>query len=264
MGTWGTGIGQNDTFCEIQEEFRSRAKDSNDYSAIAKEILSEESDNPDYLNVIYALTDALWHSNALEPDLFEKILYYHAKGIDQDEWRANGADERMLKKRNEKLQNFITKLSRQPKKNEIWKLNKPTIILPQRGQLFWYRIKKTSYGALVIDIQDKGFFLLVAITEALDSKRSYTADDLINIPLYTLAWFSEDCMMPERRRHNITVFDIEGDYNGKFGFSCSDGGLMCSNCGSTSTWMHESRSFAWQGKTITAMLTLDKTVYSRR
>lgn len=262
MGIWGTGIGQNDTFCEMQEEFRNRAKDSNDYSAIAKEILAEESDNPDYYNVIYALADALWHSNSLESDLFEKILYYHTKGIDQDEWRANGADERMLKKRNEKLQNFITKLSRQPKKNEIWKLNKPTVLLPQRGQLFWYRIGKISYGALVIDIQDNDYFL-VAITEALDSKRSYTADDIINASLYTLAWFYVLDMLPARRRHNIITFNIKGDYNGQFGFLRSTESFTLSNCGETKTWKHESRSFAWRGKTVAALLTADKSIYPK-
>lgn len=253
MGTWGVGVGQNDTFCEIQEAIRDKAKTEVDPQVIMAEILSNEADNPDYINVLYALSDALWHCNALSPELLERIIRLDTEGIDQAEWRSYGADERMLKKREEKLRGFIARLSRQPHKNEVWRLDKPVSQLPKRGQLFWYRINNTAYGALVIDVQDDNY-LLVGVSEALEQKKSYRLNDILNAPIYTLAWFDEFQMLPLRRRHEIAVFDISGDYNGKFGLSISECGIYLTNCGQSATWKHEFRSMVLHGKTMSALL----------
>ena len=116
----------------------------------------------------------------------------------------------------------------------------------KRGDVFWYRKNKNTYGAVVLDVignYTKNY--LIALTEKLsENTRKIDTNIILNGTLYTVAWFSEFTLLPDRQVHICGSLNVTDDYNFRAGFSYRENeSLINLNCGQKKTWTHEFQSF---------------------
>ncbi len=257
MGIWGVKIDQNDTFCEVQDELKEALSNGDDISVVANRILSDADADPDRLNIYYAVADILWRCNVLPKTLLDKVINFACSGIDMEEWKSLEASESLMKRRAVALDRFVSRLQRPPNDNEILRL-KQKETLPYSGEMFWYRIKGTVYGALVLDVQND--YYLIVLSDALHAKKSYTQNDILETRVYTVAWFADIELLQRRFCHKVAKFDINDDYNMRYGLNIyRENGVVCeitcTNHGQRKTWRHEYRCLRWQDKKMKDFLT---------
>lgn len=251
MGTWGTKIGSNDTFCETQEMFK-KLMTNNGLSPkeAAEEVIQMNCDNADIVNVYYAVADALWHYNELNDDLLNIVEKFLEN--DLENWKELGADEEMLAQRERSIKAFRQRLSKKAKNNAVWHIIKQASDLPKKGDVFWYRKKGCMYVCLVVDIIECDYYL-IGISQELPC----IPDDVqtaLETPLYTAAWFDELSVLKSKYRHKIGSLQIDGDYNGRCGMLIDDGGISCRNVGQSATWLHDYKAFNLPQRKLSALL----------
>ena len=116
--------------------------------------------------------------------------------------------------------------------------------ITSKGDVFWYKVKKNIYGAIVLDIiGTHSKYYLVAISEKIDSKK-IDVNTIVFSPLYTAAWFSNIDMLSKRRIHICGAINICDNYNNRAGFSYIENTSITNyNCGQNLTWKHQFRAF---------------------
>ncbi|MBR1811344.1 MAG: hypothetical protein IJ766_06840 [Clostridia bacterium] len=112
------------------------------------------------------------------------------------------------------------------------------------GQVFYYTACKKTYGAIFLFRQRE--YSLFAISEEIPlSVQSITLADILSAPLYTIAWFSDIELLPDRRLHHIGTVAVNGNFSNCAGLLEDDSGsLLLKNVGQSSTWKHSFRAFA--------------------
>ena len=126
----------------------------------------------------------------------------------------------------------------------------------KKGNVFWYRIKKSVYGGIVIEIQNdsENDLYLILISAQLDSIPSKT-EHILLAESYTLAWFSKYFLLPSCRYHVIDNIKIFGSFKNSFGLTIkSNGSYMCNNVGQFVTWKHTFRSYSFHDELIKDIL----------
>ena len=121
-----------------------------------------------------------------------------------------------------------------------------------KGSVFWYRDSKKVYGGIVLDYQPSGYFL-ISISEKCD-EIPQTAADVLRKDFYTVAWFSEIDLLPNRRIHVVGHVKIDEDFNGRAGFFCSQKGLIIKNCGQRDTWQHTFQAYTIHNAKMQSLL----------
>ena len=181
-----------------------------------------------------ALAECLWHVglvtqeniNAAKSCLRSKELIDYFHSLEADDTYINtfqNAASRML-----------NSLSAPVPDEENWLLSGNAHY--QKGECFWYKSNKTIYGAAILEKQRD--LWLIALTERIiDPPKN--SDALLNLPLYTLAWFSDETLLPKKKLHVIGTIDITKSFVNKFGLYENNGSLRITNYGQSLTWKHQ-------------------------
>jgi len=107
-----------------------------------------------------------------------------------------------------------------------------------KGMVFWYRFQGKKYVAIIMD-KVLGSYYLVLISEEYTG--SQNIEEILRLPVYTVAWFSEYDMINEKRLHLITKINVRESFNGFAGGSISTNKVIITNCGQSKTWKHKYR-----------------------
>lgn len=239
MGFWGCSIDECDTFLEVTDLFFEDYKRGKNVNMIVDSIIDEYSDNPERHIAYLALANCLWQINMTNTKVNLKINEIKEKCIDNEFWQANGADEHTLIKRKKELEKFLNKLKENCSINKNQSIEFDSLNL-KKGDIFWYKYLKRLYGAIVLDIQFD--FYLVAISEQLLTVPK-NVSEIMEAPVYTVAWFSENDILPPKKINMVSHIYKEDDFNFKAGaaFLTENGRLskiIIKNCGQNETWAH--------------------------
>ena len=162
-----------------------------------------------------------------------------------------GANSSFLERRCLELNRFVEKISHPPSNKQMWKIPIQQRRI-EKGDCFWYKHKKEIYGALVIEIQKdtECSYNLIVLTEQLNYEPK-TAKEMIEAPIYTLAWFEDEDLLTERRMHFIDNVSINSSYKNRYGLKIQkERSIYLSNCGQLCTWLHRYRVFSFQNQLI--------------
>ncbi len=169
MGTCGTGISSNDTYCEVYEEFFSMYNEGKEVDEITVSLRERFKETiqfaEDHTNFWFALAKAQWECKALRPEIFEKVKSIIDGEEDIRIWRELEADERDIRARNKVLNKFLNTISTEkesPKKRKKIRY-KPAIFL--KGDCIAFHLHSGNYGgALVLETfesKEAGYNLIV-------------------------------------------------------------------------------------------------------
>ena len=114
MGTWGTGIKENDAFGDVYSEFFDEYNKGGELGKISKNIIEknweileiEEERN----SLWFAIGLAQWETKSLDVEILKKIEDIISSGDELNVWRNLGATENDIKKRRVVLEKFLEKL----------------------------------------------------------------------------------------------------------------------------------------------------------
>lgn len=142
MGAWGTGVFQDDTACDIRDEYRDHIGDGlsgpESTARILKSYASSLNDPGEAGVVWLALAATQWRCGRLEPETMEKALAVIDSGSDLVRWKmASNADYLKRRATLEKLRIQLT--SPQPEAKKIRRRVLAECDL-QTGELISYRL----------------------------------------------------------------------------------------------------------------------------
>ena len=123
------------------------------------------------------------------------------------------------------------------------------------GDVFYYKSNKRVYGGVFLYRQHD--YYLVALSEEIPKQiRTICTSDILQLPLYTMAWFSDTELLLPQRLHLIDRIAITDDYSNRAGLLIDEqGGVYLKNCGQNATWRHEFRSYALRDSRVKDVLT---------
>lgn len=149
MGAWGTGIFQDDTACDIRDEYRDHIGNGLGGPEATARILESYASSladPEQAGVVWlALAATQWKCGRLQPETQEKALAVIHSGSDLARWKA-GSNAEYLKRRAalEKLRVQLTSPQPEPKKIRRRALSECDW---QVGELISYRLLS---GTLIV------------------------------------------------------------------------------------------------------------------
>lgn len=115
MGTWSEKIKDNDVTLDIYTSFFDRYNIGENPVSISNEIRSEFhayfNDSDDRNNALIGLALAQWETKSLEPELLQSIFHLVSTDEDLMVWKALGADDKSLKKRQKELEKLLEQIS---------------------------------------------------------------------------------------------------------------------------------------------------------
>jgi len=115
MGTWNTDIKGNDTTLDIYSNFFDKYNQGENQILVSNEIKQEFkdyfTDADDRNNSFFGLALAQWETKCLEPEILKEVEKIIKSGIDLELWKELGADKKMLIKRQQELDKFLTQIS---------------------------------------------------------------------------------------------------------------------------------------------------------
>lgn len=149
MGAWGTGIFQDDTACDIRDDYRGHLGDGlsgpESTARILKEYASSLADPGESGVVWLALAAAQWRCGRLEPETLEKALGVIDSGSDLARWQHNAKDLARRRVALEKLRAQLT--SAQPPQKKVRKQLRATCDWPV-GAVIAYRLHSGNLAIL--------------------------------------------------------------------------------------------------------------------
>jgi hypothetical protein len=155
MGAWGTGILDDDTACDVYDDYLNRFNEGEQHTAIRKALLEDYADiakdkRDEYYSVFWlALAQAQWDCGALQPDTLRRIRRIVEVGEDRD-W----IDPKSVGRRKRVLSCFLNKISKprvhphKPRKPRF----KPAIYEP--GDCLAIHLPDGDYGAALVLVAD--------------------------------------------------------------------------------------------------------------
>ncbi len=245
MGIWGYHLYDDDSFCEVIEEFQKRIHEGGSAQQVASEIIQEYDNAINEPIARLAVAESLWRLDQLSEIHIASVKRMVDDGIDGAYWRELGADERFLQGRCTELKKFLARISESPTRKEKWKLSLLENKL-QKGDCFWYKFHGTIYGAVVLEIQTCSTDdYLIAISDALDTIPK-SIEQVLSAGLYTAAWFAEIELLSAKRMHTVGTINIKKNYTNQYGIQTeTDKFYYCSNCGQRDTWVHSFRAISF-------------------
>ena len=124
MGTWGTGLYQDDTTCDVKEEYLNLLKIGTEPEEAMEEMIINWEDCIEDVEegplFWFALAETQWRYGLLDEKVKEIALQYIEEGIDLERWEE---DPKLYTKRKAELEMLKEKLeSEQPRRKKIPKM----------------------------------------------------------------------------------------------------------------------------------------------
>ena len=124
MGAWGTGLYQDDTTCDVKEEYLNLLKIGTEPEEAMEEMIINWEDCIEDVEegplFWFALAETQWRYGLLDEKVKEIALQYIEEGIDLERWEE---DQKLYTKRKAELEKLKEKLeSEQPKGKKIPKM----------------------------------------------------------------------------------------------------------------------------------------------
>ena len=124
MGTWGTGLYQDDTTCDIKDDYITYLKIGMTNEEATRRIIEENDWCFEYEDegalLWFALADTQWKYGRLLDEVKEKAIECIDSGIDLEKWKED--DEKLYQKRKKVLEALRERLnSQQSQKKKIEK-----------------------------------------------------------------------------------------------------------------------------------------------
>src|SRR5689334_23072110 len=115
MGTWGTGIEENDSFADIYDDYFDLYNRGLSEPEISRRLTSMHQETIDLRedsnNFWFALAKAQWECKVLDTKVFAKVKEIVSSGQDLVIWKELDAGEKDLKERKIVLNGFLSSLS---------------------------------------------------------------------------------------------------------------------------------------------------------
>lgn len=140
MGTWGTGVFDDDDAADVKESYRELLGDGHSGEQATDILLQEWKSDLDNTVFWLALAATQWRCGRLEDRVKARALLIIETQTDLARWKEAG-DDNELRKRSAVLQRLQTQLnSPQPKETKVRKPYRSTTDW-QRGELIAYRLQ---------------------------------------------------------------------------------------------------------------------------
>lgn len=141
MGTWGTGIYQNDVSEDVKDDYISKLKagksDEEALNEILQEYDNEINDIDEKYNVFFGLADTLWKKGRLTAEMKQFVLNLIEEEEQSDKWET----EKIKKDRQKALNKLKEKLnSEMPARKKI-AIHKPYVMGWEAGDVYTFQIK---------------------------------------------------------------------------------------------------------------------------
>lgn len=146
MGTWGSGLYQNDASMDIKDTYLSKLKGGKSDEVALVETLddfqNELSDEEEKYNVIFALADVMWKHGRLTEEMKEKALNCIDFDLQTDKWKEN----KVFKARSKVLDKLRKQLlSKMPERKKI-SVHKPVKLGWRANEVYAFQIKSKIEG----------------------------------------------------------------------------------------------------------------------
>ena len=125
MGAWGTGLYQDDTTCDIKDDYITYLQIGMTNEEATRRIIEENDwcfeDEEEGALLWFALADTQWKYGRLIDEIKEKAIECIDSGVDLERWREE--DEKLCEKRKKVLEALREKLnSEQPPEKKVSKI----------------------------------------------------------------------------------------------------------------------------------------------
>lgn len=146
MGTWETGLYDNDISLDVRDDYIAKLKSGKTDDEALEEILSEYEEEAEDIDCKYdfyiALADTMWKKGRLT----EKIKVKALEMIDEDKVSERWQSERIRKERVKKLDKIKEKInSPMPERKKI-SIHKPYVLGWEQGDVYTFTITEIIKG----------------------------------------------------------------------------------------------------------------------
>lgn len=146
MGTWGTGLYQNDLSADVRDDYISKLKAGKSDEEALQEILNEykeESEDYDEKYDFYlGLADTLWKNGRLTDEIKNRALIL----LEQDKTSERWENDKIRKKRMSVLDKLQEQLiTSMPDRKKI-PVHKPYKLGLEEGQVYYFQIEEPLEG----------------------------------------------------------------------------------------------------------------------
>jgi hypothetical protein len=156
MGTWGTGLYQDDTACEVRDEYVKHLKagvaDREAGQKIVKRFGSLLKDVQVACMVYLALADTQWNYGRLDPGVKKRALDLIRRGADLSIWERD--NPKLVSSRRRALESLRKRLESKPRPRRLVQVVAPkplkTWTDAKLGTVFLLPLTKSSNAALVL------------------------------------------------------------------------------------------------------------------
>ncbi|MCM1499472.1 MAG: hypothetical protein NC124_13475 [Clostridium sp.] len=146
MGTWGTGLYQNDTSADVKDDYISKLKAGKSDEEALAEILTEYKEEQEDIDCKYdfflGLADVLWEKGRLTEEIKETALRFLEEDKEAERWdskKSRKARIAVLDKLEKKLN------SEMPPRKKV-SIHKPYIMGWEKGDVYYFQIKESIAG----------------------------------------------------------------------------------------------------------------------
>ena len=122
------------------------------------------------------------------------------------------------------------------------------------GDVFYYKSKKKTYGGVFLYRQQE-YYLIALSEEILKPIRTICVTDILELALFTLAWFSDVDLLLPKRLHIIDTIPLAEDFSNRAGLLIDEQGVYLKNVGQSATWKHEFCSYVLRDTKVEDVLT---------
>lgn len=234
-------IWRDDSYCETVAQFKDALRSGATPTDAAKSVWAECCSAPDCDIVALALADSLWHFSALDEAMAAELLHHDYEDKIRRYLIELETSPRTIRTYLASVQSILRQFERPALPQETWTTALRRVSLT-KGDCFWYVSGRTTYGAVVLECQAEVYFL-IALTEAM-TQSPKRPEDILNSAIYTIAWFSDTTLLPERRMHFISNVTISKSFQNQYGLQISEKSTCLTNFGQSQTWQHRFRALA--------------------
>ncbi len=186
MGAWGTGLYQDDTTCDIKDEYITYLQIGITNEEATKKVIEENDwcfeDEEEGALLWFALADTQWKYGRLLDEVKEKAIECIDSGVDLEKWKEE--DEKLYEKRKKVLEELKKKLnSEQPPEKKVSKM--------KFFRAHWKVGDILSYQILDEELKDHKWYGKYVLLKVVGTYRSnigslprdiyYNEDDLLTL-----------------------------------------------------------------------------------
>jgi hypothetical protein len=198
MGTWGTSIRSNDTYADIYGSFFELYNAGQNVKEISAKLIAENQDivkDPnDSNNFWFALAKAQWECKQLEKGLYDRVKQIIESDADLEVWRNLDADPKVIIKRKQVLEKFLTDLQTEKPKAKAKARKKKIFHQPifDKGDCLIFKLRNENFGGAFVLEADKnsGLGLNLIAGLRINQPNKPTIQDFKNAKILILTFAS--------------------------------------------------------------------------